>query len=37
MIVLGFAPVVFLGFKDMGGWDAIKSKLVDVAIKAVGA
>src|SRR6202451_4321398 len=33
MIVLGFAPVVFLGFKDMGGWDAIKSKLVDVAQK----
>ena len=31
MIVLGFAPVVFLGFKDMGGWDAIKGKLVDVA------
>jgi solute:Na+ symporter, SSS family len=31
MIVLGFAPVVFLGFKDMGGWDAIKSKLVAVA------
>jgi len=31
MIVLGFAPVVFLGFKDMGGWDAIKSKLVLVA------
>ncbi|HEY3853853.1 MAG TPA: sodium:solute symporter family protein [Verrucomicrobiae bacterium] len=33
MIVLGFAPVVFLGFKDMGGWDVIKSKLVDVAQK----
>ena len=31
MIVLGFAPVVFLGLKDMGGWDAIKSKLVVVA------
>jgi SSS family solute:Na+ symporter len=31
MIVLGFAPVVFLGFKDMGGWEAIKSKLVLVA------
>ncbi len=33
MIVLGFAPVVFLGLKDMGGWDAVKSKLVDVAQK----
>src|SRR6202167_377203 len=31
MIVLGFAPVVYLGFKDMGGWDAIKGKLVTVA------
>jgi solute:Na+ symporter, SSS family len=31
MIVLGFAPVVFLGLKDMGGWGVIKSKLVDVA------
>ncbi|HEX4123023.1 MAG TPA: sodium:solute symporter family protein [Verrucomicrobiae bacterium] len=31
MIVLGFSPVVYLGFKDMGGWDMIKSKLVDVA------
>jgi SSS family solute:Na+ symporter len=31
MIVLGFGPVVFLGLKDMGGWDVIKSKLVAVA------
>jgi len=31
MIVLGFAPVVFLGLKDMGGWDAIKVKLIGVA------
>jgi SSS family solute:Na+ symporter len=31
MIVLGFSPVVFLGLKDMGGWDVIKSKLVAVA------
>src|SRR5271155_962950 len=31
MIVLGFAPVVFLGLKDMGGWDVIKGKLVDVS------
>ncbi len=31
MIVLGFSPVVFLGLKDMGGWDVIKGKLVAVA------
>jgi len=31
MIVLGFAPVVFLGLKDVGGWDAIKAKLAIVA------
>jgi len=31
MIVLGFAPVVFLGLKDMGGWDVIKGKLIGVA------
>ncbi len=31
MIVLGFAPVVYLGLKDMGGWDAIKQKLVAVS------
>ena len=23
MIVLGFAPVVYLGLKDVGGWDAL--------------
>ena len=23
MIVLGFAPVVYLGLKDIGGWDAM--------------
>ena len=28
MIVLGFAPVVYLGLKDVGGWDALKDKLV---------
>ena len=27
MIVLGFAPVVYLGLKDVGGWDVIKQKL----------
>ena len=27
MIVLGFAPVVYLGLKDVGGWDALTGKL----------
>ena len=27
MIVLGFAPLVFLGLKDVGGWTALKAKL----------
>jgi SSS family solute:Na+ symporter len=31
MIVLGFAPVVWLGLKDVGGWDVLKSKLAAVA------
>ena len=31
MIVLGFAPVVYLGLKDVGGWDVIKEKLAGVA------
>ena len=31
MIVLGFAPVVYLGMKDIGGWDALKPKLAEVA------
>jgi len=31
MIVLGFAPVVFLGLKDAGGWNAVKDKLAGVA------
>jgi solute:Na+ symporter, SSS family len=31
MIVLGFAPVVYLGLKDVGGWDVIKDKLAGVA------
>jgi SSS family solute:Na+ symporter len=31
MIVLGFAPVVFLGLKDVGGWAALKEKLIPVA------
>ena len=31
MIVLGFAPVVYLGMKDVGGWDALTNKLSQVA------
>ena len=31
MIVLGFAPVVWLGFKDVGGWNTLKEKLTQVA------
>ena len=31
MIVLGFAPVVYLGMKDVGWWDALKPQLAVVA------
>jgi SSS family solute:Na+ symporter len=31
MIVLGFAPVVYLGLKDVGGWSAVKAQLHQVA------
>lgn len=31
MIVLGFAPVVYLGLKDVGGWDVLKTHLGTVA------
>ena len=31
MIVLGFAPVVWLGLKDVGGWSTVKEKLSQVA------
>jgi SSS family solute:Na+ symporter len=31
MIVLGFAPVVWLGLKDVGGWSALKNTLQGVA------
>src|SRR5512138_2170744 len=31
MIVLGFAPVVYLGLQDVGGWDALKGSLARVA------
>jgi SSS family solute:Na+ symporter len=31
MIVLGFAPIVYLGLADVGGWDALKGLLGKVA------
>ncbi|HZM06431.1 MAG TPA: sodium:solute symporter family protein [Candidatus Saccharimonadales bacterium] len=31
MIVLGFAPLVFLALKDIGGWGALKEKLIPIA------
>ena len=31
LIVLGFLPIVYLGLKDMGGWDGLKSSLDVVA------
>ena len=31
MIVLGFAPVVWLGLKDLGGWDRLNETLAKVA------
>jgi solute:Na+ symporter, SSS family len=31
MIVLGFSPVVYLGLRDVGGWDMLKTKLAAVA------
>jgi SSS family solute:Na+ symporter len=37
MIVLGFAPVVYLGLKDVGGWDILKGKLVEVAANPAAA
>ncbi len=33
MIVLGFAPVVYLGMRDLGGWDNLKAALHTVAAK----
>src|SRR6202000_3099091 len=30
MIVLGFSPLVYLSLKDIGGWDALKAKLLPV-------
>ena len=31
MIVLGFAPVVYTGMSDLGGWDKLKTALHVVA------
>ena len=31
LIVLGFIPVVFLGLRDVGGWDGLEAKLAVVA------
>jgi SSS family solute:Na+ symporter len=30
LIVFGFAPVVYLGLKEVGGWDGLTAKLKDV-------
>jgi SSS family solute:Na+ symporter len=35
MIVLGFAPVVYLGLKDVGGWGAVKHALEGVSADPV--
>ena len=32
LIVLGFLPLVFLGLKDVGGWDGLVAKLNAVAV-----
>src|SRR5260370_24224220 len=31
MIVFGFAPLVFLALKDVGGWAGLQQKLIPVA------
>ncbi|MEI8234668.1 MAG: sodium:solute symporter family protein [Verrucomicrobiota bacterium] len=33
MIVLGFAPVVYLGLKDVGGWKTLNATLAHVAME----
>ena len=35
MIVLGFAPLVYLGLRNVGGWAALKEKLIPVATQHV--
>jgi SSS family solute:Na+ symporter len=37
MIVLGFAPVVYLGLRDVGGWNVLKTKLALVAANPAAA
>lgn len=37
MIVLGFAPVVYLGLKDVGGWQAMNHSLQGVALQTAGS
>jgi SSS family solute:Na+ symporter len=37
MIVLGFAPVVYLGLKDVGGWHAMNHSLQAVARQSLRA
>jgi SSS family solute:Na+ symporter len=32
LIVFGFAPLVFLGLHDVGGWEGLKAKLMTVSI-----
>ena len=32
LIVAGFAPLVFLGFRDLGGWHGLESRLAQVAV-----
>ncbi len=35
MIVLGFAPLVYLGLRKVGGWSALKAQLIPVATQHV--
>jgi SSS family solute:Na+ symporter len=37
MIVLGFAPVVYLGLKDVGGWGAMNHSLQGVAVETAAS
>jgi len=37
MIVLGFAPVVYLGLKDVGGWGAMSQSLQGVAVETAAS
>src|SRR5438105_10535277 len=32
LIVFGFAPLVFLGLKDAGGWSGLQTRLATVAV-----